>query len=174
MFCRKDTFMKDVTQILNVYRECVRNLWNTYFINQVKSEDAWDLFDEYDKICTVLFSSLVLYLLGRTTYKKAPSNVRLPEPLLFLRVVPIADTGVPINISREKESSTYWDYPVTVVKPNDAQMRFIDFFDFDLLGFRDFKYCRVKIVASDLNPDLVAHDALLLCDHVKIYFDGNL
>lgn len=167
--------MKDVTQILNEYRECVRNLWNTYFIKHIPSEaeGAWDVFDEYDDICTMLFSSLVLRTLDRETYKKAQAYTRIPEPLFFLRVVPIIETGVPININRDKHSSGYWDYPISIIKSDEVDMRFIDFFDFDLLGFRDFQYCRVRIVGSNLNADLVGRDALLFCNHIKINFDES-
>ena len=38
--------MKDVTQILNKYRECIRNLWNIYFITHASPVGAWDVFDD--------------------------------------------------------------------------------------------------------------------------------
>jgi len=174
MFSCKNSFMKDVTQLLNGYRECVRNLWNIHFINRTSLTSAWDLFEEYDDICSKLLAALVLDHVDRHTYTKARAYALSPEPLLFFRVVPTPKTGVPINISREKNNSGYWDYPITLVKPGDADMRFIDLFDFDLLGFRDFQYCRVRIVGSKANPDLVGHDALLGCNHVRILFDAKI
>ncbi len=174
MFCKKDSFMKDITQILNEYRECVRNLWNIYFIKHISSESEWDVFDEYEDICIMLFSSLVLNLLNRETYKKAKTYVRASEPLLFLRVVPVEKSGISVNINREKNVSNYWDYPLSIIKSNEADMRFIDFFDFNLLGSRDFQYCRVRIVASNVNPDIVGHDALIDCNKIKVYFDDSV
>lgn len=165
--------MKDITRLLNHYRECVRHLWNVYFLDEEPSTVDWDLSDEYEEICEKLFSSLVLARIGRTESKKARAFERSLEPLTFLRIIPLANNGVPIHINREKIPSPYWDHPKTLIKPDEADMRFIDFFDFGTLGFREFEYCRVRIVASTANPDLVGHDALLQCNHVTILFDGT-
>lgn len=163
--------MKEITQILNGYRECVRHLWNTYFIIKVSSNQSWDLLDEYDEICKQLFNSLVLSQIDGPTYNKAVYSDSSPEPLLFFRVEPIVETGIPLHVSREKENVHYWDYPITQIKSGDADMRFIDYFDFDLFGFRDFQYCRVRIINSTVYPELIGHDALIVCSHIRIYFD---
>lgn len=170
----KDTFMKEVTQILNEYRECVRNLWNMYFLKQLSSGKEWDIFDEYDDVCGKIFSSLVLSSFNKDSGKKSSAYAKTPEPLSCLRVEPIVESGIPIIASREKGSFTYWDYPVSIIKSSEADMRFIDFFDFNLLEFREFQYCRVRIFSSNVYPDLVGHDALLFCNHVKIMFDKNV
>lgn len=162
--------MKDVTQLFNNYRECIRNLWNIHFI-QIESSNTWNLFEEYDEICSKLFGSLLLNQVGRPEYIKSSACAMMPEPLLFFRVFPSVETGVPINISREKNSYGYWDNPIAFIKPDEADMRFIDFFDFDLIGFRDFQFCRVKIIDSKAYPDLKGYDALLECNHIKIFFD---
>lgn len=124
----------------------------------------------------MLFTSLVLNQVSSDGLKckKASAYDKTPEPLLFFTIVPSAESGVPINISRDKKSYGYWDYPINLVKSNEFEMRFIDFFDFDLLGFRDFQYCRVRIIQSNLNPDLIGHDALLCCNDIRIFFDNTV
>jgi hypothetical protein len=82
--------------------------------------------------------------------------------------VPSAESGVPININREVKCTGYWDYHLNVIKPADAELRFIDYFDFDILGFRDLQYCRVRIVTSEKYPDIVGRDALIGSNHVNI------
>ena len=57
--------MKDVTHLLNRYRECVRSLWNAYFMNQESVIPDWDMRDAYEDICVKLFSALVLNRVGR-------------------------------------------------------------------------------------------------------------
>lgn len=167
--------MKNVTQLFNNYRECVRNLWNIHFLKYKSvASNEWDFFDAYDDICSLLFVSLVLNRIDRETYKKASAYVSSPEPLLFFRVIPSVETGVPLNVSREKNNLHYWDYPIDLIKPNEADMRFIDFYDFDLLEFREYQYCRVKIIDSNVYPDLVGHDALLGCNQVNIFFDDTI
>jgi len=165
--------MQDVTSLLNCYRECVRNLWNTYFVNRTSTE-GWDLFDEYDNICVKLFASLVLNEVDKHTHKKSSAFIQFPEPLLFLHVVPSAKSGIPVNICRKKGDACYWDNPTILIKPDETDMRFIDFFDFDLLGFRDFQYCRARILSSNVNSDIVGLDALLLCNYAKIFLEDDI
>lgn len=133
----------------------------------------WDLSDEYEEICGKLFSSLVLARIDRTESKKARAFERSPEPLTFLRIIPVTNNGVPIHINREKSPSPYWDHPTILIKPDEADMRFIDFFDFGRLAFREFAYCRVRIVAST-NGGLVGYDALLQCNHITALFDDTV
>jgi len=160
--------MRNVTLIMNRYRECARNIWNVYFNQQFKVDDQWTILDEYDNICVALFSSLVLNPISRTLDKKSTSYEKRPKPMMFLKVIPLVDTGVPISINRSIECSGYWDYSLTCIKTFDADMMFIDYFDFDMVGFRDFQYCRVRIVASDLYPDLIGRDALIESNNVII------
>jgi hypothetical protein len=55
----------------------------------------------------------------------------------------------------------YWDDPVTDIEPDDCDLRFIQFFDWWDLGFRDFAFYRVRIVGSQRYPHLVGRDALV-------------
>jgi hypothetical protein len=111
----------DITYLMNKYRECVRHLWNSYFLEQLSPEDQWDISDEFDDICTMLFSSLVLNPIGCTSRKKSPGYKQFPEPLPCLHVVPLAESGTPIRINREVGASGYWDYPLDLVKPSSEQ-----------------------------------------------------
>ena len=175
MYSKEGTLVKDVTQLFNEYRECVRNLWNIHFLKQMSETSSdWDVFERYDDVCSMLFASLVLNQVDREKYKKASAYVNSPEPLLFFRVIPAVEIGVPVNISREKNNLHYWDHSINFIKPNETDMRFIDFFDLDLLGFRDFQYSRIKIVNSNIHPELIEHDALIGCNQIKIFFDDTI
>lgn len=165
--------MNDITQTMNVYRECTRNLWNIYFIENITQKNEWDISDEFDDICTLLFSSLVLLPNNCTSYKKSHNYEKSPQPLSCLRVIPTLEEGVPIQINREIMRTGYWDFPINIVKPEDVDLRFIDFFDFDLLGFRDFRFCSVRIIGSAIYPDIIGRDALLDSNNVKIFFDES-
>lgn len=160
----------DITKLMNKYRECARHLWNTYFLEQLSSQYQWDISDEFDQICTMLFSSLVLNQIGGTSCKKSYRYEQFPEPLICLHIVPSAEAGAPIQIAREVKSFTYWDYPIDLVKPLDVDLRFIDFFDFDVLGYKDFEYYRVRIVGSYKYPDIVGRDALINTHSVNVFF----
>ena len=164
--------MNNINHLLMRYRECARSMWNVYFMDQGSHVD-WELCDEYEEICGRLFDSLVLNCLGRSA-KKSRSFDQSPEFMPFLRVVPSVTSGVRIYINREKKSSPYWDHPITIIQPNDADMRFIDFFDFAKLDVRDFRYIRVRIINSTRDADLIGRDGLIECNDVTVFFDPTV
>jgi hypothetical protein len=55
--------MRDITELMNAYRECSRNLWNVYFS---KRKDIGDALDVFEQIREPLFDSLVL---GELSYE---------------------------------------------------------------------------------------------------------
>jgi hypothetical protein len=161
--------MRDVTTLMDRYRECARHLWNVYFLEQARkaSDAAWDVRDDFARVCQLLFSALVLVPLGKDEDEKAAEYDQAKKPLSFLHVVPLPETAIPIDINREKVRSGYWDHPVNRVYAQDVDLRFIDFFDFDLLGFRDFEYYQVRIVEAR-DKDLVGREALIECRYSKV------
>jgi len=161
--------MKNITSSMNVYRECVRSIWNVHFMNQ-KSEIIYDLKDNFDDICAMLFSALVLKNIGCELFEKAKAYQRTQKQLDCLIVTPISESGVPIMVNREIPPSGYWDYPVDMIKPGDVDMRFIDCFDFGQYQFREFEYLQVRIVDSKKNPDLVGRDALIKATHAQVFY----
>ena len=165
--------MKDITGSINNYRECVRNLWNTHFLYQVNEECIADAKDEFDDICSMLFSSLVLKPIGCSLVEKAKAYQKIQGPINCLRVTPVSESGLPIHVNRELPPSGYWDYPIGLIMPSDVDMRFIDCFDFGQYQFRDFEYYKVRIVASEIDTNLIGRDALIKAGHAKIYYDSE-
>lgn len=160
--------MKDITQSINLYRECAKNLWNTYFLQKISLTNEWDISDEFDDICVSLFSSLVLIPNGCTASKKSNNYEKSSLPISCLKVVPLSNDGVQIQVNREIDKSGYWDFPINFIRPTDVDLRFIDFFDYNMMGFREFKYCHVRIIGSDKYQELIGRDALLEYNDVSI------
>jgi hypothetical protein len=51
--------MKNITHLFQKYRECVRNLWNTYFfIDEKLSSYLEDVLDRFAEIDKQLFATL--------------------------------------------------------------------------------------------------------------------
>ena len=84
--------MQDVTDLMNKYRECVRNLWNVYCGGL---ENTCQLEERYENIRKLLFETLVTDRLEEDE-EPYPDNNPLSAPLLM--VVPIS--SVPILIRR--------------------------------------------------------------------------
>lgn len=160
--------MKEVTDLFNAYRECCRHLWNNWFI---PTRPDWDQSDRFQDIASLLFSSIILTQIGTDGNSLSPDYEASPKVLSEFHIVPISEYGIPININREKERSGYWDYPLERICPGEADIRFIKFFDFDSLGFRDFSYYQVRITGSEKYPDIVGKDALIETAHAKIFYN---
>lgn len=162
--------MKNITTLLQWYRESVRNLWNTTFMSRQFPKINFDTVDRFREIQDVLFTELVLCELGQQTFKRSTTA----EPFEFLRVVPLDCGEIPISIERpSSDGNKYWDDPVTRVMASDIDLRFIAYFDWNELDFRDLKFYRCRIVAFPRNPHLVGRDALLEVSYGNVLLDQN-
>jgi hypothetical protein len=163
--------MDDVTPLMNAYRDCVRHLWNTYFQRDAESEQDWDLRDEFNAVAAQLFRALILWKVQREETEVQPDEQEPRAPLGFLHVVVEPRSEIMIN---RQTASGYWDYPMTVVEREDLDLRFLQYFDWDVLGFRDFAYYRVRIVGSTKYPQVVGKDALVPAGrHVNVYCEAS-
>jgi hypothetical protein len=158
--------MRDVTVVMDRYRECVRHVWNAYFAAEAREDADWDAIDDFNAAAGYLFRALVLRELGHEAGEADSLVETRQEPLLFLRVVvdPIAE----IHINRELTSG-YWDYPLTRVAKDDLELAFLGYFDWAVVDHRDFAYYRVRIVGSAKYPDVVGKDALVpIGPHIRV------
>src|SRR5258707_12633065 len=70
--------MRDITELMNAYRECSRNLWNVYFS---KRKDIGDALDVFEQIRELLFDSIVL---SELSYEGEAEGEDIPPPVLKL------------------------------------------------------------------------------------------
>ncbi|HYD49146.1 MAG TPA: hypothetical protein VEB21_12395 [Terriglobales bacterium] len=162
--------MQDITAATNEYRECVRHLWNTYILPRVTPGSGCDANDDFDDIARLLFSAIV--------FTGATDRVRMfgSEPLCDVVVVPAIESApIPILIQRLScDGNRYWDHPskeMTIA--SGMVLHFINFFDWSSYGPRDLQYCHTRIVACELDRDLVGRDALVETRHVRILLSDN-
>lgn len=164
--------MTDVTQRFNLYRECVRSLWNNFFLRSLLDEDSIDdAKQEYDDICVNIFSSLVLNPIGAGGFVKSKSYQLIQNPIDCFVVKPLPKSGTTIHINREiNKSSGYWDYQANRIPPDDIYLLFIDCFDFGQYGYRDMEYYLVMVSDSLTNKDLIGRNALIkACSSIVCY-----
>ena len=64
--------MRDVTYLMDTYRECVRHLWNTDFLRDAQEKNDWDLKDEFDDASAILFHAFDLRRLNREDIEFTP------------------------------------------------------------------------------------------------------
>jgi hypothetical protein len=163
--------MEDVTPLMLRYREAARHVWNCFL--REKPQDSRSSHD-WEALKQVLFTALVLRNCGHDDCAAAllgPERYGFSwiKPIVHLRVVPVAE--VPVMISRDRAKGGYWDHPVDRLGPEDADLRFIDFFDFDESGYIDFRYYLVSIESSTRHAALAGHQALLEVSNARVFAD---
>ena len=154
------TEMTDVTGPFNEYRECARLIWNIFLR---PAADA-DRVDSFDSIRDRLFAHIVLSRVGKESYRRADSSMAIP----FVVVEPTLD-DTPIMVQRAGGGLTrYWDDPTRTVAPHEAKLTYVDSFDWDQFGYRDFTYVMVRVEEWQGKSELVGRLALIQTTNVKV------
>src|SRR6266852_5393572 len=118
--------MRDITDLMNTYRECSRSLWNVYFSRRANIGASLDAFGQ---IRNLLFDSLVVSELFYEGDAKDAKDEDIPPPVL--KVVPSARSLILIRRPSDYPLPSYWDQEKDmVVGPDDIALAFVDYFDF--------------------------------------------
>jgi hypothetical protein len=153
----KESNVKDVSNLFDHYRISACSIWNTAFWPIAELRD-WDCVDQFDEIKRILFDQLVLFRIGRDFALKDIFRV----PISFFHVVPAGESSpVMIQNPRPNQPRGYWDHPLKCIGPQEAEMYFVDYFDWNRFDFVDFQYYRVIIAKFDAHPELAGREALI-------------
>jgi hypothetical protein len=89
----------------------------------------------------------------------------------FFHTVPSIVHGTPILIQKPRQGAPtgYWDDPVNLVTPGQAELFFIAYFDWNEMDYIDLRYYRVEIASFDTHSELVGRDALIERQHATIH-----
>lgn len=151
------------------YRDVARSVWNAGFWVQADLQ-TWDARSQFEQIKKLLFKALVI---ARLQEGHCCDLKSLPDDRIF-QVVP--NTGglahIMVQRSRDGDGSRYWDDPVDQVKASEAEMHFLDYFDWNNMSYADFQYYRVRIAAFPGQPHLVGREALISHSHAKVIVDS--
>ncbi len=74
-----------------------------------------------------------------------------------------------IQYPRPGARTGYWDDPVNTIKPGQAELLFIAYFDWNEMDYIDLRYYRAKIASFDAEPQLVGREALIERQHAAIH-----
>jgi hypothetical protein len=158
--------VRDVTSILDHYRESARAIWNTAFWPDQDFRN-WDSLEQFNEIEKLLFQELVLAKVDREWRLQNLFESAIP----FFHIVPSIAHGTPILIQKPRQGAPtgYWDDPVNLVKPGQAELHFIAYFDWNQMDYIDLRYYRVKIASFDTHSELVGREALIERQHAAIH-----
>jgi hypothetical protein len=155
---------RDISSSVADYREAVRRLWNNHYLPMIADKNPWDVCDAFDDIGCLLFKDLVLDPIGLAGAGPCPGRVSKPTPVAGLFVRPAGTVEMPIHIARDLPGTSRihcWDHPKTHLQPGEATLRFIRFFDFDLLAIREWEYVLVQIESCPTGTDLAGRFGLV-------------
>ena len=158
--------VKDVSSIFDHYRMSARTIWNTAFWPDQDFRN-WDSIDQFHQIEKLLFQELVLAKVDR----EWPLQDIFGNAIPFFHLVPSSVHGATILIQkpRPEKPTGYWDDPVNFVKPGQAELLFIAYFEWDQMDYIDLRYYRVKIASFDAHSELVGREALIERQHAAIH-----
>ena len=161
--------MRDITGLMNTYREAARLLWNNFLRDP--SEETEGLNPDNERYCDfeavkrILFTSLVL---REIALEDLLSEFLDGPTLMSAWQEPFEEIGIrlrhecPAMVNRETPhlGNQRWDSPVDRLDAS-ADLRFVDYFDWDTRIHRDFRYYRVRIASFPAHPEVVGRDALV-------------
>ena len=157
----------DISVLIANYRDAARTLWNSHFLRAWDRDlpgfgqmNDWDFRDRFEDLCVELFSKLVLMPAGAPTLKIWPAYRGDAIPLSELKVLPNGDVELRVA-EAEGNSFRSYDRDLTNAKDVDLDMRFLSFYDYDVLGIREFEYCHCVVAASADRPQYVGRNVLI-------------
>jgi hypothetical protein len=141
-----------------------RAIWNTAFWPNPDFRN-WDSNEQFREIQKLLFRELVLAKVDR----EWPLQNLFKNAMPFFHIVPLFEKSIMIQNPRPEAATGYWDDPVNHIKPGQAELLFIAYFDWDEMDYIDLQYYRVKIASFDSHPELAGREALIDCHLVAVH-----
>lgn len=161
--------MRDVTNLFVEYLEAKRHLWNTYFVDKVRSIRESRVLDHYETIDRLLFSALILDTLDQPPLNS--EHVFGIDPIPSFRVVPkkgIETMGVMFS-EPIKGSNRKWN-KLTQLSISGCEFVFIEFFEWDRYGHVTYPYFMARVTKCPAFPDNVSRDCLIETKDAEIHF----
>lgn len=152
--------MRNITALMNRYRECSRHLWNEYFSS---IPAPWEVEHLYEQARKLLFEALVI----RECLQRECCADGGPMPILY--AVPI--TSLPILIHRlSADGNRYWDEVKDMLVDAPAiRLKFEDYYDYSVYSARDFKFYRCKIISFPSHAQYEGREALVDVEFAGIF-----
>lgn len=156
--------MREITTLMNAYRECSRNLWNVYFS---KRENIGGSIDSFEQVRSLLFKALVV---DELSYSGEAEGKDIPPPAL--RVVPRPRSPILIKHVSTPGAGGSWEREKdTFVGPGEITLAFIDYFDFAMIPIIDFRYYRCMILTFPSHAEHEGREALIEAQDGMVYHD---
>ena len=159
--------MTYATELVNLYRQALHQLWNMHFWAPEPYRDIASV-RQFDRVKLPLFLALVVDRLG--------SDLADPERIFgdaFKVVPPVSKPygSIPSLLIESPEKSGIWKTMQGPFKADDVNLSLLDFFDWQQLGWRDFRYFLVHVKALPAHPSLIGCCGLVEVGDVDVLWE---
>jgi hypothetical protein len=159
-----------ITPLMDRYCDAASELWNGWFAPllgrdfdrpSMETENGWDLRDRYEDVCVDLFASLVLWPLGCHDLQRLPAYRSVDQqPVPSIRVESTHPAEIRVA-AKDVHPFQGYDVSITQTDQADLDIRFREFFDFDVMNSRAFEWVHGVVFSSADRPDLLGRSILL-------------
>ena len=163
--------MSDITDILWDYEEARRGLWNNFFRKRAGVRYAGEFVEDFQEIDRVLFLSLVWRSIGADPPQVFTLGV---SSFASIRVV-LDETTTSVSVmfnNRPGGLGGKWSNG-ELSRTGFPQLEFVEFFDWDQVGFHTGGFCRARISRFPGQPELIGHDVLIPTSVVQFRYEGQ-
>ncbi len=143
-----------VDQLIQRYCECARSRGTT---TCGPARPTRPPLERYDEVRALLFRAIVLDAIGMGDAERDREDETWP----FLRVVAGAEPSTILVNTPSSDGNQYWEPAEKGTDLSDAEILFVDLFDWDPQAFRDLALVMALVVASPKHPELVGRSILL-------------
>jgi hypothetical protein len=160
---------RECTELFVHYREIVRLVWNLGFCSSPSLRD-WAAVDIYRDAMAKLFEGMILLALG---YRGRIRDDDTPGEIADFQVtVKMGEPRLHVDKHRPDEHVHVWGVPVVRLSSGSKpyRLKFVRFFDWNLLAARDFRFLEVLIERLDDQPELVGRHGLIEPEGCSIWF----
>ncbi len=159
--------MTYATELVQRYRLALHTLWNLHFWAPEPFRDE-HAATQFERVKLPLFLSLVEDRLGSDL--PAPTRIfgdafQLVPPLNTQR------SGIPSLLVERRPSSGFWELVNGPFEANRIRLVLLDFFDWELQSWRDFRYYLARIEAFPDDPSLAGSRALVEVPHADVLWE---
>lgn len=160
--------MTYATELIQRYRQALHHLWNMHFWAPEPFRE-YAAVRQFDRVKLPLFLALVVDRLG--------SDLEDPKKIFgdaFKVVPPVTRPGstIPSLMIESLEPKGVWKQMKGPFTGDQIKLSLLDFFDWQLLGWRDFRYYIVKIDEFQPDQSLVGYKALVEVGDVDVLWEA--
>ena len=161
--------MTYATDIVQQYRIALRHLWNAHLWPAPRVSD-WEPIGLLNGLKLPLFIALVMSQL----------DLRGPDPTAIFgdsfKVVPKISAGnvlgsLLVDVGFADRPGQCFTQMTGTFRPEDLSLTPIDFFDWDELNWRDFRYYRVRINRLNGHPESAGREGLVENTDVDVLWE---